>query len=396
MAAKNSAHKKQKTTKGGNAGSAQQGHTPAQVAAKNHLKHVVKAKNASGHKKHKTAKAVHNSKTTKAKTHYSAAQRKAYQRASKAAIKAAQLKHNTKALQDRRLQAFHKVMAKLAVKRNQAIAARIKAHAIRSTYLQNVYGHQAAPLRIATAHRLFKAQSVATNRQFAAAGEAIHARTTTLQTLTTAQALKVEQRLSAKARASAALRKHKRLKTKKGKVVAKGKAATRKGRTGRSVYRGIGNRAGAAAAAKIKPARQSKRRGAPMHRSLTLAGTKWITNGNDQGKANCVAVAIANSLLYNFGYRVTGEQIDMIRHDRLNKGLWMLWSRTRWWPIELLGYCPQSPSLAEPGDIVGFEAETGPHCGVLMPDNMVISWGEIIPLPAPIDEAWSLKWRMTG
>jgi hypothetical protein len=109
-----------------------------------------------------------------------------------------------------------------------------------------------------------------------------------------------------------------------------------------------------------------------------------------------VAVAVANSLLYNFGYRVSDEQVAMLKFDRINKALWMLWRTSRWWPVDLIGYHPQCPDLAEPGDIVGFETEQGSHCGILMPSNMVISWGEVVPLESPIDEAWSLTWRMTG
>ena len=397
MASKNSVHKKTKVNKGG-AKSSQAGHTPAQAAAKAGKINVLKHKTTAGHKRTKTGKSVKNSKTTKAKTHYSAAQRKAYQSASRAAIKRAQLSHNVKALEERRLQAFRKVEAKLAQKRTQAIAARIKAHAIRATYLQTSYGRERAPLRIAAAHRLFKAQSVAQNRQFAAAGEAIHARTTTLQTLTSAQALKVEQRLSAAA--TARYRAGKARKTKKGKIVAKGKAATRKPRTSR--YGAIGARAGRNAAAKVKSPRQSKSRTAPGHQPAP--DTKWITAGNDQDAENCVAVAIANSLLYNLGYRVTDEQVEMVKYDKLNKAMYMLGRTNRWWPVELAWYRRVDPDpgnenslwVPEPGDIVGFETEGGSHCGVLLPDNKVISWGAIVPLESPIDEAWTLIWTITG
>lgn len=402
MAAKGKHHptsktKHTKTTKGGGAGSTQQGSTAAQAAAKagkvNHLVHQ-KNKTSTGHKKTKAAKGVKASKTTKAKTHYTAAQRKAYQSASKAAIHRAQLQHNAKALEERRLQAALKVLRKLQIKRAQAVQARIAAHAVRATYLQTAYGHEARPLQIAAAHRLFKAQSVATNRQFAAAGEAIHARTTVMQTLTDAQALSAEQRLSAKARASYLRRK--KLRTKKGKVIIKGKiAATRKAKTsrhGKSPYAAIGARAGRQAAAKLPG--PSKRRGAPKNEPVE--SPSWITAGNDDSAENCVAVAIANSCLHKLGYRVTDEQVEMVRHDRLNKALWMLWKTTRWWPIDLIGYHPQCPALAQPGDVIGFETDLGPHCGILMPNDMVVSWGEIVPLESPIDEAWSLTWRITG
>lgn len=407
MAAKSAVHKKTKTTKGGGAGSTQQGATPTQVAAKsgkgNHLK---QAKTAAGHKKPKAAKGVKASKTTKAKTHYTAAQQQAYQRAAKAAIHRAQLAHDAKALAQRRLQAAEKVLRLVQQKRNQAIAARIHTQASRQTYLQTTYGKEARPLQIAAAHRLFKQQQIASNRQFAAKGEAIHARTTVLQTLTDAQAMAkvLQQRgLAAAARARA----RKKIKTKKGKVISKGNiAATRKAKTsrkrGKSPYTALGQRAGRNAAAKVKPNRQtSRKRSAPGRSHESLAHTQWITAGNDMGEENCIAVAIANCLLYELGYRVTLEQVNMLKHDTLRKALWMLAKYPRWWPIELMWYkrvdgYDEGCWYPEPGDIVGFETEQGSHCGVLMPGNMVVSWGEIVPLPAPIDEAWRLTWTITG
>lgn len=386
MAAKNSVHKKVKKT--GPVSSAQAGAGQAAKKIKNKL---VKQKTARGHKPAHKAKAVKNSKTSKAKSHYTAAQRKAYQSASRNAIKRAQLQHNAKALQQRRLQAAEKVIVKLQQKRTQAIAARIKAHAVRATYLQTAHSREAAPLRIAAAHRLFKIQSIAQNRQFAAAGEAIHARTTTLQTLTDAQALSIEQRLSAAA--SARARANRKTKAKKGKVVAKGKSATRKGKTSRSSpYTAAGHRAGAAAAARVHV---SKPRKAPAHRPVK--STEWITAGNDCDTENCVAVAIANSLLYNFGYRVSDEQVNTLAlTNRLAVGLWLTWAQNLWYPVELLRYERRSPCMVRPGDIVGFDIEGMPHCGVFAGEGKVITWGEVVSLESPIDEAWSVRWRMTG
>jgi hypothetical protein len=45
------------------------------------------------------------------------------------------------------------------------------------------------------------------------------------------------------------------------------------------------------------------------------------------------------------------------------------------------------------GDIVVYKVGRQYHAGVLLPDRMVVSWGEEVYLPYPIKEAWFIKWR---
>ena len=339
--------------------------------------------------KAKIAKSVKTSKTTRSKTGRTAAQNKAYQTASKAAMQKAQLKVSTRALQERRLQAAVKVQGKLKAKGQQAFAARIKVLAVHRTYLQTVYGKQQASLRIQAANRLFKAQSLATNRQFAYLGEAIHARSTTLQTLTDAQAATVQMRLSAAARRAV-------LGGKSGKPKA---AAKRKAATSRSPYASIGAAAGKAAAARVgktaAKAPASKTRKAS--RLTPAVNAEWITAGNDEGEGNCIAVAIANHLYYHTGHRVLDRQVSAVVFTDFLTALHNMWIWHYWGPqVKLYDYRCVRPCDAEPGMIIGFEVvvdgKAEPHCGVLMHGNKVISWGEIVPLESEIEEAWSVQW----
>lgn len=349
------------------------------------------AKQPAAKKAAKTAKAVKSSKTTKANTHYTAAQSQAYQAASKAAIQNAQTHANATALQQRRLQGATKARAKLAAKGVQLYGARIKKLAVSQTYKQAVASHQSKQLVNQAAHRLFKAQQVATNRQFAYSGEAIHARTTTLQTLTNAQALSASMRASAKARAKAITAASKR------KPIV---THTRKAATSRSKYTAIGASAGRAAAASIPKSRKA----AKGSTTGVCVDTEWITAGNDEDQENCINVAIANHLLYHTGIKVSDEQIGFLDahylSPRIDRALNRLDYYDLWHGISLEEYGMVGPKDAEPGMLIGFDVTVDedkiPHCGVLMPGNQVVSWGEVIPLEYEIDEAWEIVWTKTS
>lgn len=341
----------------------------------------------------KAAKAVKKSKTSSATAGFSNAQYSAYLSASKAAIQKAQTAHNASVMQERRLQSAAKARAKLAAKGAQLYAARIKTGAVSQTYRQIAKAHQSKSLRVQAAHNLFKAQSLETNRQFAYKGEAIHARTTTLQTLTDAQALTASQRNSAAAR--------KRIIS--GGKPNKPKPATKaKGKTSKSPYAAVGQKAGLAAAAKIpKIKAKTKTKPAKVRKAFTTVKTvnpKWVTAGNDEGKENCILVAIANHCLYHTGHRVPDRLLDylsMYNAMTIERALNRIDYSEAWTPATLSEYGMVKPEDAKPGMIIGFEAENGPHCGVLMPDNMVVSYGEVVPLLAEIEEAWEAEWTTT-
>lgn len=328
--------------------------------------------------KAKTAKTVKKTKTSSGLSKFTAAQYSAYLTASKAAIQKAQLAHSTEALRQRRVQAAFKVQAKLAAKRHQGIVAKQARNAVRASYQQSVTQKQSKHLRLQAASRLFKAQSVVTQKQFAYSGEAIHARTTNLQTLTSAQALSITTRKVNAAR-KAALSKNKPK-----------KSGTAKARTSKSPYAAIGRQAGIQAAARV-PASKTRK----AARMLPVMTVNWITAGNDVGEENCVAVAIANHLLYHTGCRLPDEEVRKLVFSRLDIAVYNL-RRRSWKAAALESYTPVLPERARPGMVIGFEVTVNgnpePHCGVLMPGNEVVSWGEVVPLESDIEEAWELTW----
>lgn len=338
----------------------------------------------------KKAKGVKTSKTSKSSAKYTSAQYQAYQTASKNAIKAAQLQHNSKVLQERRLQGAAKAVGKARAKRAEVIKARIKKNAVSATYRQTAYAKQSKVLRVQAAHNLFKAQQLATNRQFAALGEAIHARTTVLQTLTNAQALNSERMLSKAAQARV------------NKKPRKATGATRKSSTSRSKirkpsYKAVGQAAGRAAAARTPRNAVAKTRKAAGGMEVFEGEHTWLAYGNDEDVENCVAVAIANHLLLYTGHKVTNNEVTLLAArcgvDTIPGALDKLDQYNLWgYKADLSEYGMIDPRKAEPGMVVGFKTKQGDHCGVLMPGHMVVSWGEVIPLEWEIDECWEIVW----
>ena len=332
----------------------------------------------------KTAKSVKSSKTTQAKVKtrkkaiYTAAQRKAYQAASRAAIRRVQVLHNTTVYRARRRVALQSLLGKLRAKGGQYFANRAKAYAARQAYLQaKSYNPANKTLSVQQAHRLFKAQSVATQRHFAFKGQGIH-----VQAYRTARVKK---------KATAAPRK-------------------RRARTGRTAnpYKAFGAEFGRAAALRLpgpkprvkKPSPKQKPKGTvatPKKRKAAgntpVLVSEWITAGNDDGADNCVAVAIANHLLYHTGHRMTDIQVNYLRWEKyVAKALERIDYGDYWKPVSMDEYGMVYLEEAAPGMVIGYESENGSHCGLLLPDNKVVSWGEIVTLESPIEEAWTISW----
>ena len=309
-------------------------------------------------------------KRAKATTHYTPAQRKAYNAASRSAISKALATQRAAAVAARNIQNAKGVQQRRALK-----AARSKAKPGRSgKRLRPASGKQAV-IRL----RSLGAQ---------AAG---YARRT--QNYTYQQAAFISGLATYKANRKVMAR---MLARKKMKTVPRKSATPR--RPGK--YAAIGRKAGTAAAARIPTVKTpvSKKRKAAGERHETLADTQWIVAGNDKGVENCVAVAVANHLLLHHGHRVTHpELVHLSYRDSVWKALCEIdYHSDLWKGVGLSEYGMISPEEVQPGDIVGFETPQGSHCGVLMPDNMVISWGEIVPLESEIDEAWQVTWTVTS
>ena len=313
---------------------------------------------------------------TKAKTRYTKAQRKAYRAAAKTAVARARAASRTAAAKARFIQNAKGVQHRRAVK-----AAQSKAKPGRSgKRLQPVSGKQAV-IRL-------KSQ---------AAQAAGYMRRTQVYTYQQAAFLTGLATLAANRKALARALARKKLKPKKVSKKTTAKTAPRRP----SKYAAVGAKAGAAAAARVKPVRAkaaSKTRKAAGGVTPPVNDPEWITAGNDKDVENCVAVAVANHLLLHTGYRVSKLEVSyLLYRDSVWKALEVLdYHEDVWKKVGLSEYGMINPEDAEPGDIIGFETPNGSHCGVLMPDNKVISWGEVVPLESTIDEAWQVTWTVTS
>jgi hypothetical protein len=304
---------------------------------------------------------------TKAKTKYTPAQQKAYSAASKKAIARARAVRKATVARARAKANIQGVLNRRALK-----VSRAKGTAKRITYY-----HQAAYGKAAVT-RLHNQYLQAYFRKL---------RTTVF---TQQQATSLSQAATAAAN-KAALGRKRKTPVKKTTV----KKNTRKP----SPFASAGASAGRAAAARIPSSRKlpvvKKRKAAKL---TPVANAAWITAGNDEGVENCVAVAIANHLLLYTGYRLTPVQVQYLAYRDSVWSALVLIDFQNLWPGTggLSEYGMVQPEDAEPGMVVGFETPQGSHCGVLMPDNKVISWGEIVPLESSIDEAWQVTWTRTS
>ena len=353
-------------------------------------------------KKAKTAKSVKSSKTTKSKSGYTAAQNSAYRAAAGVVTRSAAQQRRQQLMTQRRITA-----AQTLARRRTVAIARVQAKIVRGSYAQARYGTNAqAQSFIVTRSQLRKVSSITAYLQahygkktYAITGKGSvrlfkkpsvvrgqvtrNAQAATRKAATSRMAAAAGRRAASRLPSQAAL---------KAQATAKARARSVARAKARAVAKSKANAGG-----KKKPRSTSKIRKAARH-LRAVPDTPWITAGNDEGAENCVAVAVANSCLYLLGYRVSDSQLEYVRDDKLNVAMWKLWRYKYWWPVDLLWYRPVLLDETEPkpGDIVGFESGNGPHCGVLLPENKVVSWGEIVPLESEIEEAWTPVWKITG
>lgn len=348
-------------------------------------------------KKAKPAKAVKSSKTTKSKSGYTAAQNRAYRAASGIISQSAIQQRRTALVSARRHAA-----AQLLAKRRAVAVQRTLAKIVRGSYVQAQYGSNAqAQSFIVNRSQLRKVSSITAYLQ-ARYGKKTYAITGKGSVRLFKKPAVVRGRVTKNAQAATRKAVTSRMATRAGQRAANRlpSQATLKAQAAAKARARAVARAKARATAKAKAKGQAKKpktssrpRKAPRHLKA-VPDTPWITAGNDEGRENCVAVAIANSCLYLLGYRVTDNQLEILRDRKLNRALWRLWRYQYWWPVDLLWYRPAENPV--PGDIVGFETPQGPHCGVLLPEGKVVSWGEIVPLESEIEEAWTPVWKITG
>jgi len=401
-------------------------------------------------------KAKHSRKSkvkTKAKAKpnaLSAAQRKVFSATKSAVAAKLNMQNAARAYRGARLGAFSAAAAKYRAANRGRATASIAANAANQSMRQAVYSHQNASLvaRIRADSGLHKkALGKATSIQKSSLKNVNRA---AVQTVTFSQAMAHEKTLAAaSARRSAAAKRAKAAKAKgkpkktaapaRAKLSSKAKAAKAKAATAKAAKRTPAQRAsaarqasvnarataaGLAAAQSVKaPVKAAKGRAAPSPGSMPPRpqGTTWtpapVSSAHrgymwtharidsedagwfQQADGECVAVAIANSLLFATGHRMLQEELDLVTEllgrfpsmplalDQVKYHKWDGWILHDYSP-----YLDKWHWL--PGMLVGYEVPTGPHAALTLTRRRVVSWGEVMHCREAIEEAWMLDWEL--
>jgi hypothetical protein len=372
------------------------------------------------------------------------AQWKAY----RAAAQKVTRQQQSEALRLRRLKSAARVTQKQAAALYQRRRAKVAQQAVRRTFAQVAGGHQVAANRARAARNVFRATQLATQAQFIHQGISIHAHQVRMQTITRRQAASAQARFAVAARRRAQAN----LKPKSAKKILKKAAASPRQAVKKPVARGYsaqaksaGLRAAAALGPVNSPRRAVKRpkakratrqvqtrktqasvarnkaksavsaaqsskakahtsstgHAAPKKAaapSLVTASivTGWVTAGNDEGRPNCVAVALANHLLAWHDYRLSYEAIESLNWLGHEWGLTIPEALEHskhgaTWPWRVNEYCRIDKAV--PGSLVRLDTVTGSHAAVLMPGNRMVSWGKLVPVPDTVDEYWYASWK---
>ena len=352
----------------------------------------------------------------------------AYNAASNAAYRKLILQAQARGFRKNRLGAAHGMMKQYAVAYRNARAAAVANYATKQSYRQSVVARQNSALRARIRQDYARHSTLLGRAQFAQAGEKKWLHTSIMRTVNQQQALSHEAKvMAAAARAAKAAAKagKKKKKFKKGKkqkssiTAAQRKqiAATSRRAGLRAVHhmtkqqiahaKAVTAKAQkqAQAKAKAKAAAQSKKatvkkakgRAAPMFMrpSLHPEHSYWIPGGNDT-QPTCVMTAVANALFDQTGWRLPDEDIlywtRRMRTDSpsVEQVLKVLYRLQPWPQVKML-----EPFLTDmytlPYLIVGYETEHGPHAAYAFGTDSVVSWGELEPWPANVEEAWSCR-----
>jgi hypothetical protein len=327
----------------------------------------------------------------------SAAQWKAYNAAYSAAASAARTKIALLAAANRfrayRLGAAYATQKRAAAARGAAQTAAIAANATRMSWVQSKLGHQNAALRNRIEAGMYTHANIAGRLQYTQAGEQAYARQAVMRTVDQAQAYAYER--SVFNRISKTAKKAVRSTVSTGKKTTLSKAQS-------AAIAKAGNTAGLAAAAKVRTA--PRRRGT-MNIAEIEFDREWIGN---ETEPHCVAYAIANHLLYDRG--TTGIRLhpaDVAElaelagpEPTIEEALWRAYMAA--WPagrqVRLADYKRVEDDKLRTARIlgplvIGYGTMFGDHCALSLPAGGVVSWGEIGPLKADIEEAWELTWE---
>lgn len=399
----------------------------------------------------KATKAKAKTKVKKAKkptVGMTAQQVKKFQAAAKKVTTQQRIAASAARTQKRRLATARRVTAISRRSYQAAAASRAVAYATRQTSRQANAQHLSSATRRAAAARVFNATRIASSRKFVALGEATHAHTSVMQTMTNSQALANQTRISQKAAATArtnAKKKaaaFKKLKaqgkiSKSAKTVPKGYGINAKGQLYKTKVKKKGKspakpkkKAGyspAAIAAGLKAAgpisKQTRKQKLSMSKgSKTKAQqasqskkaavkvkakpkasvvtprvnvSDWITTGNDQGAENCLPVAIANHLYAWTGYKMADDQVEEIKGDTVYDALELLKTASPFENVRVAEFAQLTQRHHDiPGSLIVFNPPEGCHAGVLLPNWKVVSYGEVIKLESEVEEAYYVRWEV--
>lgn len=380
----------------------------------------------------------------------SAAQWKAYNKAYSSAATQGALKAGAARFRKYRLQAAVATNASYNKIYKAAQVAAIAAYATHRSFVQSGQAHQNAALQARIGADSYKHANILGRLQYAQAGEKKYAARAVARTVDTAQSMSYEEKVfaaAAKARKNAARSVSAAKKGKKPGAASKAIAAA-------ANKAGLKAAAGVTGAANTKTASQkasssakataSKTAKATAHATAAKSAKATAATSAQSAKAptktakgrtaaagegflkresftpwlgkpetpNCVAVAIANHLLYYTGIRMDdvflslfteacyqpGPCIPSIRDcletlKAMAKPSGGLGITEKKWLYELCDFEPVPARYSHStGLVIGYESAYGPHAAISLQDGAVVSWGQEIPNDAAIEEAWMLDW----
>lgn len=325
----------------------------------------------------------------------SAAQWKAYNKAfaATASLLRNRALRNSRATAFRhyRLGAAYATLRKYRAAQSLAQTAAIAAYATRRSWIQARSSIQNAGLRNRIELDMYNHANLAGRLQYAQAGVKAYAHLAVMRTVDQAQALAAQQQVNRKAVRTA----KKAIKT-----------------TGTPLSRAItaqATQAGLAAARKVPKGRTAPAGwgtiAAAMAKTTTLAvgaPQAWL---GDEVTPNCVVIAIANSLLQARNLRASEEKIQELAREvpenpTIEEVLWRAWEigwpnvAQQYW-VRLADYREVTDPAATEGRalVIGYATEHGDHAALYLPSKQVVSWGQVLDLEAPIEEAWRVQWQ---
>jgi hypothetical protein len=306
-----------------------------------------------------------------------------------------------KNLRKGRLQAAASLARKYAVARGTAQKAAIAASAARMSYRQSRLAHQNSALQARIEQDMAHHTTLAGRAQYVQAGEKAYLHHAVMATLTTAQATAYEARIFRQVAKTARKASKSTLKYKPGPhsaaiAAAASAAGTKAAKTVKT-------------AKTVKAAKAVKTRTAPLLYPIPGIPAPPRSEQNrrdwvgDEFTPNCVITAVANHLLYSKSVTVSEHELHMLysacsAEPTIEEVLWAAWSmgwpcnvharlrdytRVEWKPAhEIVG-----------GLVIGFATVNGDHAALALVNSQVVSWGSVIKRPAPVEEAWELKWE---